>query len=368
MRILTVTHFYESHGGGIERVAGQLCRNLAALGHDCGWAASSSDPAPIHDMVRPVPLACINPTERQTGLPMPVPGVRALRNLAREISQADAVIVHDALYCTSIAAMVMGRLKRKPVILIQHIAEIQFASKVMRKVMRLANAMVTRPMLRGAHQAVFISETVRSKFAAVKMRRPARLLFNGVDTSIFHCGQADRSRFGLPPDGKVAVFAGRFVEKKGLAVLRACAARKPETTFVLAGSGPINPAKWNLANVVLPGALSQHDVASLFCTADVLLLPSVGEGYPLVIQEAMACGLPIVCGTESAKADPAAQRWMRGVHIELADAEGTAERVCDLLEQPLLSSQERRKMSGYASAEYSWRKIAKRIAELVPSV
>ena len=125
MRILTVTHFFESHGGGIERVAGHLCRNLAALGHDCVWAASSSDPAPADYGVEPLPLACVNPTERLTGLPMPVPGPSALAALAREISRADVVVVHDALYCTSIAAKLIAKMKGKPVILIQHIAEIQ---------------------------------------------------------------------------------------------------------------------------------------------------------------------------------------------------------------------------------------------------
>ena len=46
LRFLTVTHFFESHGGGIERVAAHLCRNLAAQGHECEWAASAADSAP----------------------------------------------------------------------------------------------------------------------------------------------------------------------------------------------------------------------------------------------------------------------------------------------------------------------------------
>lgn len=364
MQILTVTHFFESHGGGIERVAGHLCRNLAALGHTCIWAASESDSAPADGTVYPLPLDCFNATERLTGLPMPVPGFGALAALGREISRADVVIVHDALYCTSIAAMVIARMKGKPVILIQHIAEIPFSSMLMCKLMALANLLVTRPMIRSADQVVFISETVRQSFAGVKKKRAALLLFNGVDTAIFHPGPALRARFGISKSGKFAVFAGRFVEKKGLAVLKVCAAQSPETTFVLAGSGPIDPHQWNLPNVIPLGTLSPNDVADLFRAADVLLLPSVGEGYPLVIQEAMACGLPVVCGAKSAESDPAAARWLLGTDIDLNEVEETAARVCELLSQQPLSVEERREMGDYAASAYSWRGMATRIDEI----
>ena len=51
LRLLTVTHFYAAHGGGIERVAGHLCRELAKAGHDCAWAASKADAVPVDDGV-----------------------------------------------------------------------------------------------------------------------------------------------------------------------------------------------------------------------------------------------------------------------------------------------------------------------------
>jgi len=209
MRSLTVTHFFEGHGGGIERVAGHICRNLVLLGHDCEWAASAADPAPADKAIIAVPLSCINPTERLTGLPMPIPGPGGLATLWRSIRRADAVIIHDALYCTSIAAMVMARFERKPVILFQHIAAIEFASSVMRRIMGIANHMVTRPMLRAADQVIFISEEVRRSFARNSFRRAPRLLFNGVDTDTFHVGPDDRCRLGLPKGGKLAAFVGR---------------------------------------------------------------------------------------------------------------------------------------------------------------
>jgi len=368
MRFLTVTHFFESHGGGIERVAGQLARNLVALGHECAWAASDADALPADPSLNIVPLRCVNPIERLTGLPMPIPGPRALARLARAVEHADVIIVHDALYCTSIAAMIASAARRVPLILFQHIAAIEFASPVMRRLMDGANLLVTRPMLRAADQVIFISETVHQAFPAEGMKRPAHLLFNGVDRAIFHPGDAERARFGLPERGRVIAFVGRFVEKKGLKILREVATRCPDITFAAAGSGPIDPAQWELSNVRLLGSLAPAEVAALFRTTDALLLPSVGEGYPLVIQEAMACGLPVVCGAESARADPNASRWLHGVEIDLNRADATAERIATLLTEVDLSTEERSAMAAYAATAYDWRHMAGSVAAIARDI
>ena len=362
MRLLTVSHFFESHGGGIERVAGHVSRELAALGHEAAWAASAADPAPADAAISAVPLRCVNPTERLTGLPMPIPVPSGLAALSRAIRRADAVIVHDAMYCTSISAMVLARRHRKPVILIQHIAAIEFASPTMRHLMRLANRVVTRPMLKMADRSVFISDTVMKAFADAPMKRPPSLLFNGVDTAIFHPAAPERERLGLPATGTVAAFVGRFVTKKGLAVLRALAGARPELTIVMAGSGPIDPAQWQLPNVRLVGPLDAAGVAALFRSSDMLLLPSVGEGYPLVIQEALACGLPVVCGAESAAADPGASRWLRGVAIDLGDPDGTANRIGRAIDRPRPDPKDRAEMAAYARHTYRWSAKAEALA------
>ncbi len=46
--------------------------------------------------------------------------------------------------------------------------------------------------------------------------------------------------------------------------------------------------------------LSGLTLAPLYRAADLLILPSLGEGYPLVVQEAMACGTPALVSTEIA--------------------------------------------------------------------
>lgn len=370
MRILTVSHFFEAHGGGIERVAGHLGREFARLGAQPVWAASDADEMPLGE-VAAVPLACINPIEKLTGLPMPLPKLRAIRTLAAEVGRSDAVIVHDALYATSIIAVMLAKMRRKRVVLIQHIAGIEFRSRVLTWAMAAANLLVTRPMLRAADVRIFISDTVRRALIGADERRAYALLFNGVDSTIFHPGNAAKSVSAMQdqPRNSAAVrnmlFVGRYVEKKGLSVLRALAASRPDLRFQLAGSGRIRPADWGLPNVRDLGARSPQELAELYRSSDLLVLPSVGEGYPLVIQEAMACGLPVVCGEPSNLADPEAAPWLRGVAVDLGDPEGSAERCARAIDAFSLLPADRAAMAEYARARYDWKKMARSLLALV---
>lgn len=368
LRILTVSHFFEDHGGGIERVAGNLSREFVEMGVITAWAAAAGNVLP-DSPIRAVPLECVNPIETLTGLPMPVPGPRGMRKLASEVRRSDAVIIHDALYVTSIFAMVFAKVLRKRIVLIQHIGEIPFSSRNLRFFLKAANLLVTRPMLRAADERVFISDPVRRELLGDSSRSSSELLFNGVDKRTFH--PAARSpierdtlaELALEGD-RCVLFVGRYVEKKGMAVLRALAGSRPDLAFLMAGSGPIRPADWGLANVCDLGPQSAEAIAGLYRAADVLLLPSVGEGYPLVIQEAMACGLPVICGSPSDRADPGAARWLRGVEIDLTRPEESARRCSDAIDAISLSIGERQAMADYASRQYDWRVMAQRLTAL----
>jgi alpha-maltose-1-phosphate synthase len=368
LRILTVTHFFESHRGGIEIVAGQLARELAELGHECAWAASGGDVPPDDDCVRDIPLKTFDPLERATGLPMPVPMPRAAFKLWRAVGHSDGVVIHDALYATSLIAAVSAWWHRKPTVLIQHIGAIPFSSRLLRGVMRFANWAVTRPMMRAASQTVFISHTVRQQFASMRWRRAPAVLFNGVDTARFHAPSPARiseakATFGLAADRPTLLFVGRFVEKKGLGVLREIARALPGYDFVMVGAGPIDPAAWQLPNVRVLGALPPPRLAGLYQAVDALVLPSTGEGYPLVIQEAMASGLPVFCGDEAAQADPDAARFLVGLPVDLAAPQECAARfAAEIGKHDLERSVE---AAAYAAQTYDWRRSAARISEIL---
>lgn len=111
-------------------------------------------------------------------------------------------------------------------------------------------------------------------------------------------------QLGFPVDRPVVLFVGRFIEKKGLERLQALAQAQPHAQFVFIGSGPMDPRDWNLPNVVVESAKPQAELARFYQSSDVLLLPAVGEGLPLVFQEANCCGLPTIVSHEVLEAAP----------------------------------------------------------------
>jgi glycosyltransferase involved in cell wall biosynthesis len=365
---LTVSAFYECHGGGIEIVAGSMARALAQRGHECRWAAAGFDPAPNEALLQPVPLPASDPLERWSGLPLPVPSIAGRASLQREVAAADAIIIHDALYVSSLLAAYYAAKHRKPWLLVQHVGAIPFCDPLLRLIMAGANRLVARRLLARAPQAVFISDAVRSSFCGTEWTRPPALLLNGVNHELFRLpkhGERTRLRgkFNMPDERRQILFVGRFVEKKGLAAIRAMAAAKSEWDFHLVGSGPSDPAGWGLPNVYLLGRRSREELAELYRAADALLLPSVGEGFPLVVQEAMASGLPVFCGLDSAAADPAARHLLHALEVDPADPPGTAERFAAAIGNSAAGPD--RKLAAHARATYDWDANAQRLDALL---
>jgi glycosyltransferase involved in cell wall biosynthesis len=372
MKILMLTHYFEGHRGGIEIVAGKLAREWADLGYSPTWLATGAPPA--DNDISAISLAASNFAERRLGLPYPLLFPSAIARIFREAKHTDAVIVHDGLYLTSLTAFMAARWHGKPVLVVQHIADVPYKNIFLRMLMQLANRLIVRPILARADQCVFISETTARAFNDVVFRTPPKLIFNGVDTEIFSPAfamgeqQQCRTELGLPLDGCIALFVGRFVEKKGLPVLEHLARLHPDITFAFAGWGPQNPERWTLPNVRVFENLAGATLAPLYQASDVFILPSSGEGFPLVVQEALACGLPVICGAGTKGADPAATDFIHGVPVDSSYVAATASLFSTALMQTLTKKPEdaqRRARANFAAKNYSWKNAASLYMQLM---
>jgi len=378
MKILVVSTFFESHRGGLEIVAGRIAREFQRAGHSVTWlACDASAPPPRSVCERAVPVRAFNGTERGFGIPFPLPSPAALATIRREVMRADVLLMHDAVYPTSVAAFLFARWSCKPLIVTQHIHTVPYRSALLRGLMQVLTRLVTRPILAGADQVVFISRITARAFADIGFRRPPRLIFNGLDTDIFRPVGGDdekseiRRQLGLPQDRPIALFVGRFVEKKGLHALRRAAEIDRTTTWAFAGWGHLDPTEWGLGNVRVFPELSRDTLAPLYRASDVFVLPSVGEGFPLVLQEALACGLPAVCGSETAQADDRVMPLLRTIAVDAYDPGRTAGELVAAARAAIAADtrQQAEHRSRLIRSWYSWPRAAElylaRIGELI---
>jgi glycosyltransferase involved in cell wall biosynthesis len=238
-----------------------------------------------------------NGIERLSGFPYPLWSPAALARLGSHVRDADAVHVHDAIYAPSLFAAALARRYGKRLVVTQHIGSVPLPP-VLRPLLGIANRLGARWVLRRADAVAFISPAVRAYFEDLGGGPHPRFydVANGVDAALFSPGQiepeAQRAAMGFDPQRPLLLFVGRFVAKKRLPLVRAIAAARPDWQWCVIGQGPEQPGAWGLPNVRVLPPMAQADLVDWYRAADLLVLPSEGEGFPLVVQEAMACGLP----------------------------------------------------------------------------
>jgi glycosyltransferase involved in cell wall biosynthesis len=134
-----------------------------------------------------------------------------------------------------------------------------------------------------------------------------RVVYDGVDTSIFHPGprKEARDRLGVADGDPLLLFIGNLLPVKAVDVLlEACRLLEESGSAFRAaiiGEGPLRITLERLAarlgiaeRVRFLGSLPQQQLPDWYRAADLFVLPSYSEGVPNVLLEASACGTPYV--------------------------------------------------------------------------
>lgn len=288
--------------GGAEILAGQL---VAALQDRCAFtvvvpsvSGMGALAARLSSAARVVPL----PLHSARGT---LASVAAIRRLAREADVVHLNSNHPASRLAAAAAFAVGTCR--PLVSVEHSGTPLSAVELPRWYAPIAG-----PLFRASrrHAARFVAVSAENERRLAESygidASRATVVHNGIDLAPFASSrdrrEAGRRAIGAGPADKIVVVAARQAANKGhrhlVEAARTVVARVPGVRFVLAGAGERDPGvALSIGQAGLGhtfhdrGFLPHEEMIDAICAADVLALPSLAEGFPLVLLEAMAAGV-----------------------------------------------------------------------------
>ncbi|MEA3136441.1 MAG: hypothetical protein QOJ26_892 [Thermoplasmata archaeon] len=335
--------------GGVERVFGQVSRNLARRGHDVtlvcstkGAAASTSEDG----------VNIVRSPRRATFLEAPV------ARLSRSVPN-DSDVVHVAATYPFTTPWVLRRARELevPSVLDFHFEPSpatllgRMAANVYRHIgprdYRFASLALVRSLAYG-HSAPSLSHVPVDRW---------RVVPNGIDPERFNPKGPARA-------GDYLLYVGRLVVYKGVPVLfQALALLRLGLPLYIAGEGPMGhtlrlQARTLGLDVRFLGRVPEEDLPALYRGARLTILPSVNrqECFGISLLESMACGTPVVASRLPGVAEVAS---VGGLLAEPGDPKSLARQLRVALQDGILPRGP--KLAAAVHNDYSWAAVTDRL-------
>ncbi|MDD5482212.1 MAG: glycosyltransferase family 4 protein [Kiritimatiellae bacterium] len=362
MRILLVTNYQPPHMGGIEYAAAALKECWLKLGHEVVWLTTDIPPGAFPRSKNNVRVPAANFPERKWQINTPLINPFCLPLINRALNACDVVNVHSLAPGLASFVMFLALRRRKPAVATQHVGVIPLANKMLDIFQKSFLCATAKWGTGKGMKLTFVGEAVRQWFLDNAGIRPEQTVMTpaGIDHNVFFFAADEerrrfRAKWRLDDKALNVLFVGRFYEKKGLPLIRQMAETSQEIRFTLVGQGPISPASWGLPNLRLIAYVSSAELRELYGAHDLFIMPSIGEGWPAVIPQAMACGLPCLISEETFLGyGKDRERFI----ICRRDAAALKKAVLQFAAGTPLPDEQRFGLAKYARAQWDWERTA----------
>lgn len=340
MRILQISPYYPPHIGGIEYHVEALSRKLVEAGHEVVVYTSNVPEAKKHEVVDGVEVYRFNCPFAPLNNPI-MPGLffRLLRS-----GNFDIIHTHGHFHMSSNLVAFTSVLTRRPFVLTSHGA-IPGYSGWKRAVEAVFDKTVGKWTLRTADRVIALTQTqagILNGLGADTRKTVVTPLWMDTDQVNLHAdAEKFRNTYGLS-DKKIVLFVGRLLPIKGLHYLiEATKHAKTRPTVVIIGDeAPGYPGTKRLLeeqvktlgldrDILFTGNFPREDLAAAYKAADLFVLPSLAEGLPLVLLEAMSYGKCVIATKVPGNLDVVKDGW-NGILVEPKNPQELASKI-DLL-------------------------------------
>ena len=169
--------------------------------------------------------------------------------------------------------------------------------------------------------------------------------------------QREALRRDLQMLGTTYIYVGRLWWGKGINILLDAfesvqSQCEDAVSLLLVGDGPEETklkqtcVERNIRNVIFAGFKQKPELPRYYAMADVFVFPTLGDPYGMVVDEAMACSLPIISTSAAGEIRGRVEDGINGYIVPPEDSVALAERMLYLSREPQL-----REQMGKASAE-----------------
>jgi glycosyltransferase involved in cell wall biosynthesis len=324
---------------------------------------------PVVYCLKPRPPAdeasCVPPLEA-AGIPVHCLGMRqiwhalpAIGRLRRRFVEQRPELVQTFLFHANLAGRLAARRAGVPRV----VSGIRVAERRCRW-----HIWADRLTARLVDRHVCVSQAV-ARFSAERASIPAEKLVvipNGIDLAGYPVARpADLASLGVPSGRRVVTYVGRLDRQKGLHWLLETAGgwlhRVPDCDLLLVGKGPDRARLERLcAKHALSGRVRflgwRPDVPEILAASHLLVLPSIWEGMPNVVLQAMASRLPVLA------TDVEGVRELLGPGsssqvVRYGDTQAFAEKLVTLMTDRKLAAELGQKNRARAEAEFAIERV-----------